>query len=89
MTQSAISLKSQGEAGRVSSEQVRVVLPLGTSELEWGETLDRLEAFAVGIGGQERLKMVFQLLSVGVPVAVHGGFLERPVHSLDLTLVYG
>lgn len=51
-----------------------------------GETLERLEAFGVGIGGQERLKMVFHLLGVGIPVAVHGGFLERPVHSFDLSV---
>ena len=52
----------------------------------WCETTQGLEAAGEVIGCQKVRQVLTELIVALVVVAPHRGFLERPIHSLDLTV---
>ena len=71
---------------RVDLEPFWLFGPDSADVLVWGETLQGLEPASVIVGGHEQLKVVRQLLMIGVVVPFDSRVLNRPVHPLDLAV---
>ena len=72
----------------VQFESSRLCCPAFADELEGREDLEGLQSSAEIIGACEGSEVCFQLTMAVVVVALDGGFLDGPVHSLDLAVGY-
>jgi len=55
-------------------------------ELVGCEASEGLESFGEGVGHEEGLHVLFELLMCLVVEAFDGGFLQSPIHALDLPI---
>jgi hypothetical protein len=67
-------------------EYLRLFLPFLPDELCWCEALEGLEPSGVVVTVDEQIKVSAQLVVVLIEIAFDGGFLDRPVHALDLAI---
>jgi hypothetical protein len=71
---------------RIGYESVRVCCPDFADVLVGGEAFEGLKTPAVIVGIDEVGQMVLKLAVAVVVVALDGGFPDRAVHALDLTV---
>ena len=71
---------------QIKGEPFRFVSPALADELVWGEALECLQAAAEVVGADKDVEMLRELFVAVVMGALDGGFLDGPVHSLDLSV---
>lgn len=71
---------------QIEPEAVRLFYPLLADELVRSKPLEGLEPSAEVVGGNEVVKVLSELGMVFVVIALDHGFLDRPVHSLNLAI---
>ena len=71
---------------RVQRESFRLFRPAFADEFIRGESVQGLQPTAIIVCVDEVTQMTRQLLMVVIMEAFDGCFLDRPVHSLDLTI---
>jgi hypothetical protein len=71
---------------RIDAEAIWLFRPGCADELVGCQPFKGLQALGEVVGIQECCEMRFQLLASGVMVAPDGGFLDGPVHALDLAI---
>ena len=71
---------------RIDPEALRVFCPLFADELVRREPLEGLEPSAKVAGSNAVIEMSSQLGVIVVVIALDRRFLDRPVHSLDLSI---
>ena len=71
---------------RIEPEAFRLFCPLFADELVRREPLEGLEPAAEVVSGNEVVKVLSELGMIVVMIPLDLGFLDRPVHSLDLAI---
>ena len=71
---------------RIQFEPVGLLLPEGTDKLIGRQARQCFEPFAEIVGIQEAAQTVAELFMAVVVIGFQGGFLDRPVHPLHLTV---
>ena len=71
---------------RIEPEAFRFFCPLFADELVRREPLEGLEPAAEVVSGNEVVKVLSELGMIFVVIALDRSFLDRPVHSLDLSI---
>ena len=85
-TAAFLAVWSRAFVERVKFESFRLASPCFADELVRGEALEGLEPSCEVVGVDEVPQMRAQLIVGFVEVAFDGGVLNRPVHSLNLTI---
>ena len=70
----------------IQSESFRLGCPAFADELEGREAFEGLQPSPEIIGADELAKVCLELSMAVVMVTLDGGFLDSPVHSLDLAI---
>ena len=70
--------------GRVTSEDSRIFLPLGTYELMWSQAAQAFEPLGVVVSQQKGLQVLIELRGGRVVVPLPGRLFEGAVDALDL-----